>query len=83
MNITTYNELIAELNEHDTSIGMNTITLNDTDTIKDILLEFNYMPIGLYETKNSIGYKFKDEHETYSLEYKDSKWCIYSLIDLT
>lgn len=82
MTIEQYNELMNELNTYDISIGEVAITLNDVDTIEDILKEFNYIPIGLHESRNSKGYRFKDDNETYSLEYSNGNLQIYSLIQL-
>ncbi|GIN22630.1 hypothetical protein [Siminovitchia fordii] len=77
-----YNELINELNFHDNSVGINQITLKDHETIKEILTEFNYIPIGHYETINSEGFKFKDDKETYSIQEYKNGLNIYKLIEL-
>lgn len=82
MTVEQYSKLINELNFYDNSVGVNQITLKDHETIKDILIEFNYIPIGHYETMNSEGFKFKDDKETYSIQENKGKLDIYKLIEL-
>lgn len=82
MTVEQYNELMNELNSNDSSIGEIAITLKDTDTIEDILNEFNYIPIGLYETRNSKGYRFKDDKETYSINEDKGQLKVCKLIEL-
>lgn len=77
-----YNELMYELNFYDESVGLSPISLADTETISDILESFNYIPVGLYENKNSKGFKFKDENETYSIQEENDELKIYKLIEL-
>lgn len=77
-----YNDLVQELNFHDRSVGIMPIYLDNSSAIKEILIEFGYTPIGYHETKNSYGYKFKDDKEIYEIqEYKDGL-SIYKLIEL-
>ena len=77
-----YYELMDELNFNDSSVGQYPITLNDTETISDILTQFNYIPIGQYETRNKAGFKFKDDKETYSIHQEKDQLKIYKLIEL-
>jgi len=77
-----YSELINELNFYDASIGESPITLKDTENIIDILTEFNYIPLGQYETRNSKGFKFKDDKETYSIQEEHGNLKIFKLIEL-
>lgn len=82
MNLNQYNELVNELNFHDSSVGLSQIDLKDTETIKDILLEFNYIPIGFYETQNSEGFKFNYNNDLYSIQENKGKLDVYKLIEL-
>ncbi len=82
MTVNQYNELISELNFYDYSVGIDQLTIKDHEVIKEILIDFNYIPIGHYETINSEGYKFKDDHEAYSIQEKNGKLNVYKLIEL-
>lgn len=82
MTVNQYNELVNELNFYDNSVGICQIDLKDTETIEEILTEFNYIPIGFYETQNSEGFKFKNEENTYSIQESKGKLKVYKLIEL-
>lgn len=72
MNLNQYNELMTELNFFDNSVGINATTLQDEETLRDILEEFNYEPLGYKETSNSKGFEFKKGNTVYSIqEYKE------------
>lgn len=77
MTVEQYNTLINELNFSDTRVGIYPLNLNDTEEIEEILQEFNYDVIGLYETINSKGFKFKDNYEVYSIQENKGKLDIY------
>lgn len=82
MTVEQYNELLNELNFHDGSVGIYAPSLKDTETIQEILEEFNYTPIGYYETSNTEGFKFKDDKEVYSIEEYKGGLNIYKIIEL-
>ena len=77
-----YNELKSELNFYDYSVGIREITLKDTETISEILRDFNYEPIGYYETRNSEGFKFTDGNETFSISERHGNLEISKLVEL-
>lgn len=82
MTVEQYNELVNELNFYDSSVGINQITLKEHEVIKSILEEFNYIPIGLYETVNSEGYKFKGNDTIYAVQERKGKLDVIELIEL-
>lgn len=82
MNVKQYQELVNELNFYDLSVGIEPITLHDEEAIKEVLTDFNYIPIGYYETINSEGYKFKDDKEVYAIQEIKDNLEVVKLIEL-